>query len=157
MVMSPCAEVTAVEGDLLLQLDCDAIVNSANEYLIAGGGVCGAIYRAAGPELEPYTRRLAPLALGEAVISPGFKLSARWIAHTRGPKYYEDPDPPRHLAQALTSAIRLADQNRVTRLPGVDSAFAPIRPFSVDLAVRASCNFTLPSVDESDPNSSSLT
>lgn len=53
------------------QLDCDAIVNSANEYLIAGGGVCGAIYRAAGRELEPYTKRLAPLGLGESVISPG--------------------------------------------------------------------------------------
>ena len=116
MVMSPYAEVTAVEGDLLRQSGCDAIINSANEYLIAGGGVCGAIYRAAGPELEPYTRRLAPLALGESVISPGFKLSARWILHTRGPRYYEDPDPPRHLAQALTSAIRLADQNSVRRL-----------------------------------------
>jgi len=98
------------------QLDCDALVNSANEYLIAGGGVCGAIYRAAGPELEPYTRRLAPLELGEAVISPGFQLAARWIIHARGPKYHEDPDPPRHLAQALESAIRLADQNRVERL-----------------------------------------
>jgi len=52
------------------QFDCDAIVNSANEYLIAGGGVCGAIYRAAGRELEPYTKRLAPLGLGESVISP---------------------------------------------------------------------------------------
>ena len=116
MVMSPHAQVTAVKGDLVRQFDCDAIVNSANQYLIAGGGVCGAIYRAAGSELEPYTRRLAPLALGEAVISPGFKTSARWILHTRGPKYHEDPDPPRHLAQALTSAIRLADQNSVKRL-----------------------------------------
>jgi O-acetyl-ADP-ribose deacetylase (regulator of RNase III) len=73
MVMSPHAEVTAVEGDLLRQPECDAIVNSANEYLIAGGGVCGAIYRAAGPELEPYTRRLAPLALGEAVLFEALK------------------------------------------------------------------------------------
>ena len=110
------AQVTAVHGDIVRQLDCDAIVNSANEYLIAGGGVCGAIYRAAGPELEPYTRRLAPLELGDAVISPGFQLSARWIIHTRGPKYHEDPDPPQHLAQALESALRLADQNRVARL-----------------------------------------
>ena len=98
------------------QFDCDAIVNSANEYLIAGGGVCGAIYRAAGRELEPYTKRLAPLGLGESVISPGFELTARWIIHTRGPKYHTDPHPPRHLAQALKSAIRLADQNRVTRV-----------------------------------------
>ncbi len=110
------AQVTVVHGDIVRQLDCDAVVNSANEYLIAGGGVCGAIYRAAGPALEPHTKRMAPLELGEAVISPGFELTARWIIHTRGPKYHEDPDPPRHLVQSLESAIRLADQNRVTRV-----------------------------------------
>ena len=123
MTMSPSsvqstsrAQITVVQGDIVRQFDCEAIVNSANEYLIAGGGVCGAIYRAAGRELEPYTKRLAPLGLGESVISPGFELTARWIIHTRGPKYHTDPDPPRHLAQALESAIRLADQNRVTRV-----------------------------------------
>ena len=112
----PRAQITVVHGNIVRQLDCDAVVNSANEYLIAGGGVCGAIYRAAGHALEPHTKRMAPLELGEAVISPGFQLAARWIIHTRGPKYHEDPDPPRHLAQALESAIRLADQNEVTRL-----------------------------------------
>lgn len=123
MTMSPSprpntsrAQVTVVLGDIVRQLDCDAIVNSANEYLIAGGGVCGAIYRAAGRELEPYTRRLAPLELGEAVISPGFQVSARWIIHTRGPKYHEDPNSAQHLAKALESAIRLADQNQIMRL-----------------------------------------
>lgn len=110
------AVVSAVQGDLVRQLDCDAIVNSANPYLIAGSGVSGAIYKAAGPELEPYTRKLAPLALGQAVASPGYNLTARWIIHTRGPRFLVDPDPPRYLAQALANAISLADQLGVKRL-----------------------------------------
>jgi O-acetyl-ADP-ribose deacetylase (regulator of RNase III) len=108
--------ITAIRGNILRQPDCDGIVNSANEHLIAGGGVCGAIYKAAGPELEPYTRKLAPLALGEAIVSPGFKLDAKWIVHARGPRYYEDEDPPRNLRSALASAIRLADVTGVRKL-----------------------------------------
>ncbi len=108
--------MSLAQGNILEQTDCDGIVNSANEYLIAGGGVCGAIYRAAGPRLEPFTKQLAPLGLGCAVASPGFNLSARWIFHTRGPKYHEDPEPPINLAKALKSAVELADQLGVQRL-----------------------------------------
>jgi len=110
------SKVSIVQGNIITQSDCDGIVNAANEYLIAGGGVCGAIYKAAGPELEPFTKKLAPLRLGCAVASPGFNLSARWIIHTRGPKFHEDPDPPQNLAKALESAVLLADQLGVQRL-----------------------------------------
>ena len=110
------SELSVVQGNIVAQRDCDGVVNSANQYLIAGGGVCGAIYRAAGPELEPFTKRLAPLGLGCAVASPGFTLGARWIIHTRGPKFHEDPDPPQNLAKALESAVLLADQLGVQRL-----------------------------------------
>ena len=109
-------KVTAVNGNILAQTDCDGIVNSANEYLVAGSGVCGAIYKAAGAELEPFTKRLAPLGLGCAVASPAFNIYARWIIHTRGPKFHTDPDPPRNLAAALESATRLANQLGVQRL-----------------------------------------
>jgi O-acetyl-ADP-ribose deacetylase (regulator of RNase III) len=112
----PLTTVTARKGNLVRQTDCDGIVNSANPQLIAGSGVCGAIYAAAGPRLEPVSRLLAPLQLGEAVVTPGFDLPCRLIIHTRGPRYHQDLDPPGNLARALRSAIMLADQNGLTRL-----------------------------------------
>src|ERR687892_406158 len=66
-------------------LAVDAIVNAANSALAGGGGVDGAIHRAAGPELARASRPLAPCRPGEAVITPGFRLRARWVIHTVGP------------------------------------------------------------------------
>jgi O-acetyl-ADP-ribose deacetylase (regulator of RNase III) len=107
------ARITVMVGNITRQSDCDGIVNSANEYLIAGGGVCGAIHEAAGPELEAYGRRHAPLALGEAIATPAFRLTARYVIHVRGPKFLQDPDPGGNLARALRSALWLADQNGI--------------------------------------------
>jgi O-acetyl-ADP-ribose deacetylase len=66
-------------------LDVDAIVNAANEGLLPGGGVCGAIHRAAGPELARACARVAPCPTGEARITPGFDLRARYVIHAVGP------------------------------------------------------------------------
>ena len=74
----------AVEADITT-LDVDAIVNAANPRLAGGGGVDGAIHRAAGPELLRASRALAPIAAGEAVITPGYALPARWVIHAVGP------------------------------------------------------------------------
>ena len=69
-------------------LKVDAIVNAANTNLLAGGGVCGAIFRAAGyRELQAACNKLAPIQTGEAVITPGFNLPAKFIIHTAGPIY----------------------------------------------------------------------
>lgn len=66
-------------------LDVDAIVNAANPALAAGGGVCGAIHRAAGPELAAACARQAPCPTGDARMTPGFHLSARFVIHAVGP------------------------------------------------------------------------
>lgn len=109
-------DVRVVLGDIVRQADCDGIVNSANEYLIAGGGVCGAIHAAAGPSLEVWAKRFAPLGLGEAIATPGFDMSCRHIVHVRGPRYHQDPDPAENLARALRNGLRLADDNGLRRL-----------------------------------------
>ncbi len=71
-------------GDIT-RLDVDAIVNAANERLLPGGGVCGAIHRAAGPELEIACRAIGRCPTGAAVITPGFGLKARHVVHAVGP------------------------------------------------------------------------
>lgn len=73
----------------ITKMDVDAIVNAANTGLQMGGGVCGAIFRAAGPsELQAACDKLAPIRTGEAVITPGFKLPAKYVIHTAGPVYH---------------------------------------------------------------------
>lgn len=71
-------------GDITA-LDVDIIVNAANEHLLPGGGVCGAIHRAAGPELAAACRQIGHCPTGSAVMTPGFRLKARHIVHAVGP------------------------------------------------------------------------
>jgi O-acetyl-ADP-ribose deacetylase (regulator of RNase III) len=79
--------IEVVEGDITA-LDVEAIVNAANERLAPGGGVCGAIHRAAGPELARACAAIGHCATGDAVVTPGFGLRARWVIHAVGPVWH---------------------------------------------------------------------
>lgn len=105
--MTP-SPVVAVDADIT-RLSVDAIVNAANTHLSAGGGVCGAIHAAAGPELASACRRAAPCPTGEARITPGFRLPARWVIHAVGPVWRGgSAGEPEALASAYRSALELA-------------------------------------------------
>jgi O-acetyl-ADP-ribose deacetylase (regulator of RNase III) len=91
-------------------LDTDAIVNAANEALAPGGGVCGAIHRAAGPELARACAALGRCPTGEARITPGFRLPARYVIHAVGPMWHGGAAGEAELlASAYWSSLGLAE------------------------------------------------
>lgn len=93
-------------------LQVDAIVNAANHSLLGGGGVDGAIHRAAGPELKQYNKTLGGCPTGEARLSPGFNLPARYVISTVGPVWYGgDRGEAGLLENAYRNVFQLALQN----------------------------------------------
>jgi len=108
--------IRVIQADITT-LALDAIVNAANSTLLGGGGVDGAIHRAAGPELREYCRRLGGCPTGEARITPGFRLPARYVIHTVGPVWQGGGHGEAELlARCYRSSFDLARQHELRRI-----------------------------------------
>ncbi len=100
-----------IEGNIVL-LDVDAIVNAANTSLILGGGVAGAIHRFGGPTIQEECDKIGPIRVGEAVITGGGNLKAKYVIHTAGP-VYGDGNEEEKLASATLSCLNIARDKRL--------------------------------------------
>ncbi len=135
--------VECVQGDITSQADVAAIVNAANAELRSGGGVAGAIHRAAGPGLEEEARRFAPIGPGEAVMTGGHDLPNRHVIHTLGPVYGRDRPEAELLADCYKNSLALAEES------GIDSiAFPAISTGIFGYPVREAAEVALRAVVE---------
>jgi O-acetyl-ADP-ribose deacetylase (regulator of RNase III) len=116
--------IELVQADITT-LDVDAIVNAANSSLAGGGGVDGAIHRAAGPELAAAAVRHAPCPAGHAVLTPGFRLRARFVIHAVGPIWYGgtegEPDVLRATYESAFRAARAEPLIRSIAFPAIST------------------------------------
>ncbi|MBI2907704.1 MAG: macro domain-containing protein [Chloroflexi bacterium] len=105
--------IECVGGDIASQVGFAAVVNAANAQLRTGGGVAGAIHRAAGPGLEREAIKQAPIRPGQAVITGGHNLPNPYVIHCLGPVYGVDKPGDKLLASCYRNALKLAEENNI--------------------------------------------
>ena len=127
--------VECVKDDIASQADITAVVNAANAQLRMGGGVAGAIHRAAGPGLSEECRPLAPIEVGEAVITGGHNLPNRYVIHCLGPIYGRDKPESELLAKCYRNALRLAEKHKIDSI-----AFPAISTGAFDYPAEAAAS-----------------
>ncbi|MCA1805650.1 MAG: macro domain-containing protein [Xanthomonadaceae bacterium] len=143
--------IECVTGDIVRQPDMDAIVNAANAQLRIGGGVAGAIHRAAGPGLEEECRPLAPIEPGQAVITGGHDLPNRYVIHCLGPVYGQDEPVAELLASCYRNALRLAEQAGIHSI-----AFPAISTGAFGYPLEAAARVALRTVADTAPELASV-
>jgi len=130
--------IELVRGDIT-RLPVDAIVNAANTRLLGGGGVDGAIHAAAGPELKEYCRKCGGARPGEAKISPGFRLPAKYVIHAVGPVWNGgDKGEPEILRNAYLNSLKLASQYGIKTIafPNISTgAYRFPKELAADIAI----------------------
>jgi len=137
------ANLEIVVGDITT-LAIDAIVNAANSALAGGGGVDGAIHDAAGPELREACRPLAPCPIGEARITPGFALPARFVIHTVGPVWQGGHhDEAELLARCYRNSLALAAEHELATI-----AFPAISTGAFRFPLRGACEIAIRTVKD---------
>ncbi|AWT50045.1 O-acetyl-ADP-ribose deacetylase [Psychrobacter sp. YP14] len=139
--------LTLIQADITT-LKVDAIVNAANSSLLGGGGVDGAIHRAAGPELVAYCRTLNGCPTGEAKISPGFKLPAQYVIHTVGPVWHGgNQGEPELLASCYRNSIQLAVDNDITSIafPAISTG---VYGYPIEQATDIAINSVIDSIQQ---------
>ena len=135
--------IELVKGDIVEQ-KIDAIVNAANSSLLGGGGVDGAIHRSAGPELLEECRKLKGCPTGEARLTGGYRLQARYIIHTVGPVYRGgERGESRLLASAYRESLKLASRNGIATI-----AFPSISTGAYRYPIEEAANIALSTVME---------
>lgn len=138
------AMMLAEQGDITT-LQVDAIVNAANRTLMGGGGVDGAIHRAAGPELQDECRQHGGCATGDAKITRGYRLPAAWVIHTVGPVWHGGGQhEPELLAACYHNSLELARQKNLLSIafPAISTGVYGYPPrLAADIAVNACRNF----------------
>jgi len=102
--------VECVQGNITSQEGIDVVVNAANAELRPGGGVAGAIHKAAGPELYRECKPLAPIKTGGAVITKAYSLPNKYVVHCLGPVYGVDKPESKLLADCYINALKIADE-----------------------------------------------
>lgn len=105
--------IECIKGDIASQADVVAVVNAANAELKTGGGVAGALHRAAGPGLEEECRPLAPIQPGEAVVTGGHELLNDYVIHCLGPVYGRDQPEDELLANCYRNALEIAEDKKI--------------------------------------------